>query len=95
MSLWKVTGQAGWCEETGKAVYHVTKGSTSLSRGDHDELEAIFNRHKEAVELLGKAAKQLDAVVEFPDSCESMQEALFDAEGLAEKINSFLAPPTK
>lgn len=43
MSQWKVTGQAGWCEETGKAVYYVTKGSTSLNKGDHDELERLLN----------------------------------------------------
>lgn len=43
MSQWKVTGQAGWCAETGKAVYHVTKGSSSLNKGDHDELEALLD----------------------------------------------------
>lgn len=42
MSKWKITGQAGWDEKTGNAVYHVTKGSKSLNRGDHDELEALL-----------------------------------------------------
>lgn len=42
MSNWRVTGNAGFCEQTGHAVYHVTKGSGNLKRGDHDELEALL-----------------------------------------------------
>lgn len=42
MSDWRSTGRAGWDEETGDAVYHVTKGSKSLNKGDHDELEALL-----------------------------------------------------
>lgn len=42
MSNWRVTGQAGWDENTGDAVYYVTKGSKSLNKGDHDELEALL-----------------------------------------------------
>jgi len=42
VSDWRSTGRAGWDEETGDAVYHVTKGSKSLNKGDHDELEALL-----------------------------------------------------
>lgn len=38
MSKWKITGQAGWDEKTGNAVYHVTKESKSLNVADHTEL---------------------------------------------------------
>ena len=52
MSNWKVTGQAGWDESTGDAVYHVTKGSKSLNKGDHDELEALLANAGEVREAL-------------------------------------------
>jgi hypothetical protein len=42
VSNWKVTGAGGWSEETGEAVYQVTKGSKQLCRHDHDELEALL-----------------------------------------------------
>lgn len=52
MSHWRVTGQAGWDEKSGSAVYHVTKDSKSLSRGDHDELEALLANAGEVREAL-------------------------------------------
>ncbi len=42
MNDWRVTGRAGWDEDTGYAIYHVTKGSTSLNAADHLELEALL-----------------------------------------------------
>ena len=41
MSEWKSI-KGGWDEETGVAVYHVTKGSTSLCQSDHDELDTLL-----------------------------------------------------
>jgi hypothetical protein len=52
MSNWKTTGQAGWDEETGEAIYYVTKGSTSLNTGDHNELEALLANASEVREAL-------------------------------------------
>lgn len=42
MSEWRTTGKAGWDENTGEAIYYVTKGSTSLNAGDHNELEQLL-----------------------------------------------------
>lgn len=42
MSEWRTTGRAGWDEETGEAICYVTKGSTSLNAGDHNELEQLL-----------------------------------------------------
>ncbi len=52
MNDWRVTGRAGWDEETGDAVYHVTKGSKSLNKGDHDELEALLANASEVRDAL-------------------------------------------
>lgn|GEM_PF-1693593 len=52
MSNWKVTGAGGWSEETGEAVYQVTKGSKQLCRHDHDELEALLANASEVREAL-------------------------------------------
>ena len=52
MNNWKVTGQAGWDESSGDAVYHVTKGSKSLNKGDHDELEALLANASEVRKAL-------------------------------------------
>ena len=42
MSNWRLTGKAGWDEETGVAVYYVTKDSTSLNVNDHVELGKLL-----------------------------------------------------
>ncbi|MDW0361008.1 hypothetical protein Q8G38_16965 [Halomonas venusta] len=42
MSEWRLTGKAGWDEETGVAVYYVTKDSTSLNVNDHIELGKLL-----------------------------------------------------
>lgn len=65
MSHWRVTGQAGWDESSGSAVYYVTKGSKSLNRGDHDDLEALLaNAGEESDNLRQQAEKQT------PSDCE-------------------------
>lgn len=42
MSNWRLTGKAGWDEDTGEAIYYVTKGSTSLNANDHVELGKLL-----------------------------------------------------
>ncbi|MGS2743570.1 hypothetical protein ACU6TU_08235 [Halomonas sp. LS-001] len=49
MNEWRVTGQAGWDDKTGEAVYFVTKGSTSLNVNDHDELKQLLKKAQEPV----------------------------------------------
>ena len=47
VSNWRVTGKAGWDEDTGEAVYYVTKGSTSLNAKDHIELAELLAKAPE------------------------------------------------
>lgn len=42
MTKWRLTGKAGWDEDTGVAVYYVTKDSTSLNVNDHVELGKLL-----------------------------------------------------
>lgn len=81
MSQWRVTGQAGWDESSGDAVYHVTKGSKSLNKSDHDELErllAAIQERNESAERMAKALSEL--TVELAASCE---------DGMTEHSDSF------
>lgn len=61
MSEWKSI-KGGWDEETGLAVYHVTKGSKELNRHDHDELEQMLRESQAGLyEALLEAEKDLVA----------------------------------
>ena len=88
MSDWRTTGRAGWDEETGYAVYHVTKGSKSLNIGDHMELERLLVCTQErngSAERMAAALSELtvsmakdchDGMTELSDSFCEAREAL-------------------
>lgn len=70
MSDWRNTGNAGWSEETGDAVYHVTKGSKSLNAADHLELERLLVAIQERNESADRMAAALSKLtVELAASC--------------------------
>ncbi|MGE6778235.1 hypothetical protein ACQKFL_11405 [Vreelandella titanicae] len=81
MSDWRVTGQAGWDENTGSAVYQVTKGSTSLNQQDHLELERLLvatQEHHESAERMARSLSDL-----------TIQLAASDQDGMTEHSESF------
>ncbi|MDQ7733799.1 hypothetical protein QT231_13885 [Halomonas sp. SpR1] len=71
MSDWRTTGKAGWDENTGNAVYHVTKGGKRLNWRDHIELERMLvaaQEHHESAERMAKALSEL--TVQLVASCQ-------------------------
>ncbi|MBT2773806.1 hypothetical protein J7J47_16410 [Halomonas sp. ISL-60] len=81
MSDWRTTGNAGWSDETGDAVYHVTKGSKSLNAGDHMELERLLVAIQERNESADRMATALsELTVELAANCE---------DGMTESSDSF------
>lgn len=81
MSDWRVTGQAGWDENTGYAVYHVTKGSKSLNRHDHLELERLLVATLERDESAERVASALSAL--------TVQLSINDQDGMTEMSGAF------
>ncbi len=80
MSQWRVTGQAGWDESSGDAVYHVTKGSKSLNKGDHDELEALLRDTQERHESAKRMAAALsDLTMSMAKDCQDGMTELSDS----------------
>ena len=72
MSKWRVTGVGGWSEETGEAVYQVTKGSHQLCRHDHDELEALLNGAKDWISVEDRLPEiGVDVLVYRPEAGKS------------------------
>ena len=61
MGKWRVTDKAGWDERTGKAVYTVTKDSTSLNAGDQNELKALLDEAQAVREALTNLVELGDA----------------------------------
>ncbi|XUO88466.1 hypothetical protein RVM26_05030 [Halomonas sp. KM072] len=81
MSDWRVTGRAGWDEETGDAIYHVTKGSKSLNAADHLELEALLVGTQERNESAERMAAALSEL--------TVQLAASDQDGMTEHSDAF------
>ena len=80
MSNWRTTGRAGWDEETGEAIYHVTKGSKSLNAGDHRELEALLRDTQERHESAKRMAAALsDLTMSMARDCQDGMTELSDS----------------
>jgi len=81
MSNWRSTGRAGWDEETGDAIYHVTKGSKSLCAGDHLELDRLLVAIQERNDSAERMAAALSEL--------TVQLAASDQDGMTELSDSF------
>lgn len=91
MSYWRTNGNAGWSEEAGDAVYHVTNGSKSLNAGDHDELkqvlreaqaglyEALFEAEKDLVAAQINARRALEHDSRWEGVAEAIQPSIDNA----------------
>jgi|26BtaG_2_1085354.scaffolds.fasta_scaffold76447_1 hypothetical protein len=81
MSDWRTTSRAGWDEETGDAIYHVTKGSKSLCAADHLELERLLVGTQERNESAERMAAALSEL--------TVQLAASDQDGMTEHSDAF------
>lgn len=89
MSDWRTTGKAGWDENTGNAVYYITKGSKSLNAADHAELERLLAAAQERDAVTAQKRNKSAERIARALSELTVQLAASDHDGMTEHSESF------